>query len=58
MHFLFRPLFNFSLEYALRKFQENKDGLELNTTHRLLVYADDVNLMRKIINIINENADT
>jgi hypothetical protein len=37
-------LFNFSLEYSIRKAQENQVGLTLNRTHQLLVYADDVNL--------------
>jgi hypothetical protein len=38
-------LFNFALEYAIRKVQENQVGLKLIGTHQILAYTDDVNLL-------------
>jgi retron-type reverse transcriptase len=48
-------LFNFALEYVIRKVQETQVGLKLNGTHHLLAYADDVNLLGDNINAINKN---
>ena len=38
-------LFNFALEYAIRRVQVNQDGLKLNGTHQRLAYADNANTM-------------
>jgi hypothetical protein len=47
-HTLSRRLFNFVLEYAIRKVQENQ----------LLAYADDVNLLGDNIDSIKKNTET
>jgi hypothetical protein len=50
-------LFNFALEYAIRRVQVNQDGLKLNGTHQLLVYVDDVNVWSRSVRTIRKNAE-
>ena len=48
-------LFNFALEYAIKRVQVNQDGLKLND--QLLAYADDVNILGGSAHTVKENAE-
>jgi hypothetical protein len=49
-------LFNAASQY-IRKVQENQEGMELNGTHKLLVYVDDINTMDENMNTIKKNPE-
>ena len=51
-------LFNFPLEYAIRRVQANLEVLKLNGTHQLSVYADDnVNILGGSIHTVRRDTE-
>ena len=50
-------LFNFPLEYSIRRVQVNQDGLKLNGSHQLLVYADAINILGGSLHTIKKNTE-
>jgi hypothetical protein len=50
-------LFNFALEYSIKRVQVNQEGLKLKGIHQLLAYADDVNILGGSVLTVRENAE-
>jgi hypothetical protein len=50
-------LLNFALQYAIRRVQVNQDGLKLNGTHQLLVYAGNVNISDRSTHTKKKNTE-
>jgi hypothetical protein len=51
-------LFQFTVEYSIRKVQERGGGRKFKGTHQLLAYADDMNLLGDNIDAIKKNRET
>jgi hypothetical protein len=48
-------LFNFVLEYAIRRVKVIQDDLKLNGKQQIFVSADDINIMRGSVHTIKKN---
>jgi len=50
-------LFKCALEYDIRRFQVNQDGLKLNGSNPFIVYADNVHILGGSVHTIKEIAE-
>ena len=50
-------LLNFASECAIRRVCADKEGLKLISTHQLLFYNDDLNVLGASIHTIKENTE-
>jgi hypothetical protein len=50
-------LFNFALDYAIRRVDVNQQGFKLNVINQLLVYAGNVNIVGGTVHTIKKNKE-
>ena len=50
-------LYNFALEYAIRRVQVNQDCLKWSGTYQLLIYANDISIMGGSVHTIKKNTE-
>jgi hypothetical protein len=49
--------FNCVLQYAIRKVEENREGLKMNGAHHLLVYTNDNSMLGENTAIIRKSTE-
>jgi len=50
-------LFNFALEYAIKRVRVKEDGLKLNSIRQHLVYREDVNILGGSVHTVKKNIE-
>jgi hypothetical protein len=50
-------LFNFALEYAIRRVHVNQNGLKLNGENQSLFYPDDVSILEVSVYTVKKQAE-
>jgi hypothetical protein len=45
---------NFALEFAIKRVQVIQDGLKLNCADQILVYVDDINILKGSVHTIQK----
>jgi hypothetical protein len=56
-HILLPLVFSFAVEYATRRVQANQEGLKLNGTRQLLVYADVDDILGGSMHTVRKNTE-
>jgi len=54
---LLSVLLNFALEYVIQNVQTNQEGLQLNGTYQLPVYANHANLLGEIMHTVMSSTE-